>query len=779
MKGVMRAARAAVAAASLAFLGAVPAPSPQGPASPIVAGSEIDYPPYCLVTADGKAEGFSVELLRAAAAAVGREVTYRTGIWSDLKRDLAEGRLQALPLVGRTPEREALYDFTFPYLVMHGTIYVRRTEDRIRGAEDLRGREVAVLEGDNAEEFLRRSGLGARIVALPSFEQALRELSEGRHDAVVVQKLVGLQILRKAGIRNLKAVGPPLEDFVQKFCFAVRKGDHALLDRLNEGLSIAFADGTIRSLQAKWFGPLEAGALAGRRVVVGGDGDYPPYEFLDSNGQPAGLDVDLTRAIAAHAGLEVDIRLGSWGEVRKGLEKGEIDLVQGMYYTAERDATYDFSPPYAVIAHTIAVREGSPMPSDLSSLSGKKVLVMAGDLMEDLARSLGLGPGLVSVPSQEEALRRLAAGEADAALVARVPALFWIRKHGWRDLRLGEAPVVAAEYGYAALPRNGSLLAVFAEGLSTVEKTGEYRAIRTRWLGPYEERGALRAAAKYVVAIVAPLLALLAGAALWSRSLRRQVVARTRELAAETEKVRALAAELEGRVKERTAELEAAVREMEAFSYSVAHDLRAPIRAIDGFSAMLEEDEAARMGPEAAHLVARVRAGAHRMGRLIDDLLAFSRATRASLARGPINMDGLARRAAAGLAREAAEGGVEVRVGELPRASGDDALVGVVFDNLLSNAIKFSAGRPGALVEVGAAERDGVVEYFVRDNGIGFDPRYASKLFEVFERLHRDEEFEGTGIGLALVKRIVERHGGRVRAEGEPGRGATFAFTLG
>lgn len=781
MKGLRSAARAAVAAASFALLGAgaAPSPSPPGPARPIVAGSEIDYPPYCLVTPEGKADGFSVELLRAAAAAVGREVTYRTGIWSDLKRDLAEGRLEALPLVGRTPEREALYDFTFPYLVMHGTIFVRRTEGAIRGAEDLRGREVAVLKGDNAEEYLRRSGLGARIVALPSFEQALRELSEGRHDAVVVQKLVGLEIIRKARIRNLKAVGPPLEDFVQRFCFAVRKGDHALLDRLNEGLSLVFADGAFRSLQAKWFGPLEASALAGRRVVVGGDGDYPPYEFLDANGQPAGLNVDLTRAIAAHAGLEVDIRLGPWGEIRKGLEKGEIDLVQGMFYSAERDATYDFSPPYAVVAHAIAVRKESPLPSDLSSLSGKKVLVMAGDLMEDLARSLGLGPGLVAVPSQEEALRRLSAGEADAALVARVPALFWIRQHGWRNLRLGEAPVLSAEYGYAALPRNGGLLSVFAEGLTAIEKTGEYRAIRTRWLGPYEERGALRAAAKYVVAIVAPLLTLLAGAALWSRSLRRQVVARTRELAAEAEKVRALAAELEGRVQERTAALETAVREMEAFSYSVAHDLRAPIRAIDGFSAMLEEDHAAGMGPEAAHLVARVRAGANRMGRLIDDLLAFSRATRAALARGPINMTGLARRAVAGQAREAAEGGVEVRAGELPSASGDDALVGVVFDNLLSNAIKFSAGRPGALVEIGAEERDGVVEYFVRDNGIGFDPRYASKLFEVFERLHRSDEFAGTGIGLALVRRIVEKHGGRVRAEGEPGRGATFSFTLG
>ncbi len=777
VNGPGRIARALLAAASLVLLAAGPPTAPAD--APILAGSEIDYPPYCFITPDGRADGFSVELLRAAAAAIGRDVRFRTGVWSDLKRELSDGQIQALPLVGRTPEREALYDFTFPYLVMHGAIFVRRTEESIRGPKDLRDRGVAVLQGDNAEEYLRRANLGARIVPLPSFEQALVELSGGRHDAVVVQKLVGLEIIRRTGIRNLRPVGALLDDFAQRFCFAVRKGDRALLDRLDEGLALVFADGTLRALKAKWFGPLEARSLSGRRVVVGGDSDYPPYEFLDEKGRPAGLNVDLTRAIAAHAGLEVDVRLGSWKEVRTQLERGEIDLVQGMFYSAERDASFDFAPPHTVVAHVIVVREPARPPGSLSELSGKRVLVMSGDVLEELARAHGLGAELVSVPSQEDALRRLSAGEADAALVAKVPALFWIRAHGWRNLRLAGAPVLSAEYGFAALPRNDGLLSVFAEGLAAVEKTGEYRTIRNRWLGPYEERSALRAAAKYVVAIVVPLLALLAGAALWSRSLSRQVQMRTRELAAETEKVRALNAGLEERVRGRTAELETAAREMEAFSYSVAHDLRAPVRAIDGFTAILEEDHASRLDPDATKLVARVRAASRRMGQLIDDLLAFSRATRATLGRRPVEIEALARAVAADQAGAAARAGVEVRVGSLPLAHGDEALLRVVLENLLSNAIKFSAGRPGAFVEIGAADRGGTVEYFVRDNGVGFEPEYARKLFEVFERLHRGDEFEGTGIGLALVKRIVEKHGGRVRAEGEVERGATFAFTLG
>ncbi len=763
---------------------AAPAEAPAHP--PFLAGCENDYPPYCVAAGKDQADGFSVELLRAAARAVGRDVTFRTGGWDGLKRDLAEGRIQALPLVGRTPEREAVYDFTFPYLTMHGTIVVRRDDDRIRGPEDLKGRKVAVLKGDNAEEYLQRANLGAEIVPLPSFETALRELAAGRHDAVVIQQLLALQLMWSARIDGLKTVGKPLDDFSQQFCFAVRKGDRELLSDLNEGLAIVIADGTFRRLQAKWFGPVEARERPGRRIVVGGDADYPPYEFLDGNGQPTGLNVDLTRAIARHAGIEVEFRLGRWREIRKGLENGEIDLVEGMFYSAERDEIFDFSPPHTTVAHTIAVRKGAPVPADLASLSGRSILVMAGDVMEDLAIERGLGDHLVRVATQEEALGLLASGKHDCALVATMPALFWIEKHGWKGLRLAERPVLSAEYCYASLPASSGLLSSMSEGLAAIGKTGEYRAIRKRWLGPYEGKPGIATFARWFGAIVAPLLVLLAGSFLWSRSLRHQVDTRTRELARETalfeaeaEKVRALNAELESRVHARTAELESAVREMEAFSYSVAHDLRAPVRAVDGFTAILQSDHSEALDEEGKRLLDRVRSSSRRMGLLIDDLLAFSRASRTGMKSVPIDLNGLVGAVVADRAAEAARAGVDVLVADLPAVTGDEGLVRIVVENLLSNAIKFSAGRPGATVRIGVRGGGDGPELTVEDNGVGFDPEYAHKLFGVFQRLHGPNEFEGTGIGLALVKRIVERHGGRVGAAGRPGEGATFWFTLG
>jgi PAS domain S-box-containing protein len=235
-------------------------------------------------------------------------------------------------------------------------------------------------------------------------------------------------------------------------------------------------------------------------------------------------------------------------------------------------------------------------------------------------------------------------------------------------------------------------------------------------------------------------------------------------------------AELEQRVRERTAQLEASNQELEAFSYSVSHDLRGPLRGIDGFSGALLSDYRDRLDATGQHYLSRIRLGAQRMGQLIDDLLKLSRINRSELELGRVDLTALCRRVLDELARNSPERRVRVVIQPAMVLQADMRLMQVMLENLLGNAWKFTARCPDARIEVGQAA-DGR-SWFIRDNGAGFEMAYVEKLFKAFQRLHANNDYEGTGIGLAIVQRIIHRHGGRVWAEAEPGAGATFFFSL-
>ncbi len=274
-----------------------------------------------------------------------------------------------------------------------------------------------------------------------------------------------------------------------------------------------------------------------------------------------------------------------------------------------------------------------------------------------------------------------------------------------------------------------------------------------------------------------------------NETLERRVVERTVELERANERLAETNQQLEdaNRDLERANQalgetndrLRAANEELEAFSYSVSHDLRAPLRAIDGFSRILMEDAGAQLDDEGRRQLGQVRENAQKMGALINDLLAFSRAARQPLGRSHVDVDALVRGVIADLAPEIAGRNVTVTVGALPPCEADSAMLRQVFVNLISNAFKYTRTRAEAHVEVGAVRQDGEVVYQVRDDGVGFDMKYAGKLFNVFQRLHRADEYEGTGAGLAIARRIVVRHGGRIWTEAAPDRGATFSFTIG
>ncbi len=236
---------------------------------------------------------------------------------------------------------------------------------------------------------------------------------------------------------------------------------------------------------------------------------------------------------------------------------------------------------------------------------------------------------------------------------------------------------------------------------------------------------------------------------------------------------------LDKRVQERTAQLDTANKELEAFSYSVAHDLRAPIRKIAGFARIVVEDYGEQLNDEARSHLDKVQDGAQQMATLVEGLLSLARLGRQAVTRKSIALNAMVDEIIRGLSAENSERKIEWRISELGNVECDDALVNQIFVNLLSNALKYSRPREITIIEVGQMPDEKEQVFFVRDNGVGFDMKYADKLFGVFQRLHRTEEFEGTGIGLATVERIIRRHGGRIWVDAAPDQGATFFFTLG
>jgi len=542
--------------------------------------------------------------------------------------------------------------------------------------------------------------------------------------------------------------------------------------------------------------------LADRKVVVvGGDFNYPPYEFIDKEGQPAGFNVDLTRAIAETMGLEVEIRLGHWSEMRSALARGEVDILQGMAFSQERTAEVDFSTPHALLYQSIWIRRDDRRIRSLEDLRGKEIIVMRNSIMQDFMRGFDPDAKLIVTDTLADALRLLNQGKHDCALASKLTGKYLEKELGLKRIVPVAKPIITQSYGFAVSKGNLELLGRFNEGLAFLKRSGQFQEIHGRWLGVLESQPlSWKRAARYVAQVAVPLLLILGVTVVWSRTLQKQVAQRTRELAREVaEKQRALE---ELRLHQDQLIQADKMASLGILVAGVAHEINNPNglillnlprfeeayrRSLPILEAYYRENgdfslgrhSYSRLREELPYMLTETLDAAKRIKRIVSELKDFARRDNAEL-NELVDLNTLVQAAVRLVANAIGESThhlSESYAEQLPRIRGNSQRLEQVIVNLLLNACQALEGK-GERIEIATSfERDrGVVQFTVRDEGRGISPEDLPRLTDPFFTTKREEG--GTGLGLSVSAGIVKEHGGSLSFGSLPAQGTTVTLAL-
>jgi len=764
---------------------------PSEPPRPIVVGSETGFPPYADVDSQCRAFGFSVDLFSAVARVMDLPIAYRVSDWDSAWNGLLKGDIDALPVVARLPAREGMVEFTQTHTIGFDCFFVRKGEAPLRSIEDARGRRIIVMRSDAAHHALAARGFTGELVFAETLPDALRTLAAGQNDAVLAPLVQGTRILSERGFKGIQA-GPPLKEYRREFAFAVKKGNKDLRDRLDQGLLIERTSGEYQRIYDHWLGIYEpspfpvreaAWAFGGLVVVLLLFGTWnwtlrqgrkrlretnaylenlinfanapiivwnPEFRITRFNRAFEAL-TGRTEAEVLGKSLEIlfppELTESSMGLIRKTLtgERWEVveikilhlnGTIRTVLWNSATLFTQDGRTPLATIAQGQDITERKRAEQVLRASEEKYRAIMRS--AHDAIVTVDQAGNIVGWNQGAETLFGYKESEA-----------------------LGKPATIIIPEGFG----DGHLA-----GMHRIRSGGSHH-----FIGRTVELVGLRKN-QSECPVELSLAEFETDLGWHATAIIRDITDRKQ---AELE-IEAMNRNLERMVEERTATLNAALGELEAFSYSVSHDLRTPLRSIAGFVELLKETISSVLDAESRHYLDMISSSSKMMGRLIDDLLDFSRMKRWEMSAIKVDLQQVAteviQEAAADLPPDRV---IDWRIGKLPVVTGDRTMLRQVLANLISNALKYSSLVEAPVIEVGSLTGDPKEwTFYVRDNGAGFDMRHANKLFKLFERLHSDKEFEGLGVGLAIVRHIIERHGGRTWPEGEVNKGATFYFTL-
>jgi PAS domain S-box-containing protein len=748
---------------------------------------------------DSIPSGVAVDIVRALAKHMSERIEIRATDWQAAQGQVLGGEADALIQINRTDEREKLYDFSEPLLESQFSIFVRTDRVGISGITSLRGLHVGVESGGLPRLLLEKNP-NIDVTIIPTFLEGFSRINAGTLDAIVVDYRVGSYVLAENRIKNIGVSGEPIA--LSYSALAVRKGNTRLLASINAGLRAIRSDGTYQSIIDKW-SPTEV-VLHTREQITA---------IITTVVMIVGVTLLLLVALWIVT-LQRELRRRKEAEEKLAREhsilRGIIDSANAIVFSLDHKYRYtSFNAAYAEsmramygvdIAVGRAIAECMTVPEDREKALKNISRALAGETIEEesfsgdtaLSRQFFkvshspivrngevIGVAVLAQNLTELKMTHLALSQREReyrTVVENIPDLIvrydtslhriyanpaWERARG-----LSAEDVINAPVDIDADPANAPIVREFLQKVHAARHSGQRETMEFSW----HKNGSNSLFLSYVIVpevdqegAVASILA-----------VGHDITERRRA----EEALRTLNEELDRRVADRTHQLVSANKELEAFSYSVSHDLRAPLRGIDGFSHSLLDDYHQVLDERGRDYLRRIRSATAHMAQLIDDMLSLSRVTRREIVWGRVDISALAADVVHVLRALEPLRVVDISIEEGVTVWGDSQLLRVVLENLLGNAWKFTSRHASARIDVSMVRRDGRTVVVVRDDGAGFGMEYVHKLFGAFQRLHTAEEFPGTGIGLATVQRIIRRHGGEVWAEGEPEKGARFYFSL-
>lgn len=660
-------------------------------------GGQQDNPPFEFLE-NGKPAGFNIDLIRAVAEVMGYDLDIRLGPWGEARQSLEQGNIDMLAGMYDTMERRKLVDFSIPHTMVSTGIVVRQ-DSPIRSFDDLRDKEIIVQERGVLHDILIKEGLASRIVAVADRVDGLRLLSSGKHDCFLMSsRLQAEYFIKTLKLNNLKVI--KIDGHLQRYCFAVHKGNHELVHKLDEGLNILKVNGKYQEIYEKWFGVYE------KRVWW----QIVKY-FVLALAIIAALFV-ASLFWSRSLQKRVEMRTAELRASEEALRKAHAELEQ------------------RVEERTVELKKAN---RHLRVSEQEKSLVLNSTM--DLVAYFDTDMKILWANRRAASLANMSPEELRGRHCWEV----------WHQLNepCAGCPVMSARE--TGQPQKAELPSPDGKGEWFV------RAYPVK-----DDEGWLLGIAEFALDI--------------------------------TERKRA-----EELLTQKTADLERSNEELEQFAFIISHDLKSPLASIGGFAQILQERHGNKLDDKARRALSHIIEGTHRMERLIYNLLAYARVTRGEQSFGPVDCGTVIDSALSNLRTEIEAHDAVITFDDLPVVHGDAMQFVQVFQNLIGNAIKYRSERPLRIHISTKRLDDSAVQSTIRipqseiktgwlfsiaDNGIGIDPADREQIFVIFKRLHHGDKYSGTGIGLAICKKIVERHGGRIWVDSEPGEGSTFYFTI-